>query len=448
MDRLWIWAQAPTPGIDPIKMPLMALRRWCSGLTLSSPELYPSLFGLRAGLIALAILLLVVLAVQGPRRALQQLLDVSGFLDLLRASSGRLRRSPRLIAVLLGAAVLSWTGWQFRSFSNADRIEDLSILLKNRSVNEVAAEQGYLAALTPLRDLAALGDLWPLLVAATIVVFKLSADRWGVVPSDVEVIGEDTPPPWTSSAWGAGFLYAMYRALQDFRAPDGLPLGGCMFLEVLFIPLLMLAVDAMLLGWMMAELARARPDRPDATQGYAVLEGLHLMPLAMLACLVALPARYASTMVWLALPHLSPPFSTDLRELLAGFVRGQGMIVLQAGSLPLLGFVGATAWGRGCLTRFGRMLRQDGGHLLVWLAVLSALIGGMSALATALVLSLPAQAWVLAAADSYAHLVSMPIAALLLAGLIELGGRVEPVKSKPSIDALQEPSAVESSQIV
>ena len=428
LDGLWIWAQvqAPTPGIDPAKMPLLALRRWCSSLTLSSPEVYPSLFGLWAGLTALGVLLILVVLAQGPIGALRQVLDVPGFWSVLRGATGRLKRSPRLVAILLGTAVLSWTGWEFRGFSNADRIEDLAILLKNKGLGEVAFEQAYLAALTPLRDVAALGDLWPLLVAATLVVFKLSADRWGMIPSDAEVLGVDTPPAWTSSAWAAGALYALYRAIQDFRAPDGLPMGGCMFLEAAFIPLLMLTTDGLLLGWVIAEIARARPDQPDSTEGYAVLDGLHRMPLAMIACLIAMPARYAATAVWLALSHLNMLLLPEDLAFVAGFVRGRGLIVLQAASLVILGLVGALAWGRPALRRFGRMLRLEGGHLLAWLVVLCSLVGGISGLATWLVLSLPTQAWVLAAADSYAHLASFPLGLLMLSGLIELAHRVEP----------------------
>ncbi|HEU5117830.1 MAG TPA: hypothetical protein VFT74_14480, partial [Isosphaeraceae bacterium] len=366
LNQLWIWAQASTPGIDPAKMPLLALRRWCSTSTLSSSETFPSLFGLWAALAALTVLLLIIVVVQGPRRTILQVFDVPGHWKLLSLSAGRLRRSPRLMAILLGSAVLSWTGWELRGFSNSDRIEDLAILLKNKSLLEVSVEQAYLAALTPLRDLASLGDLWPLLVISTLVVFKLSADRWGMIPSDAEVLGVKTPPAWTSAAWGAGFLYAMYRAIQDIKAPDGLPLGGCLFLEAVFVPLLMLSADGLLLAWVMAELARARPDQLDSTEGYDVLGGLQLMPRAMLACLIALPARYAAAAIWLALPHLTMALAPTAVSAVAQLVRVRTLIGLQAASIVLLGLVGVLAWGQGSLGRFGRLLRHEGGHLLFW----------------------------------------------------------------------------------
>jgi hypothetical protein len=412
-------------------MPLLALRRWCSSATLCSPEAFPSLFGLWAALWALLALFLIVVVVQGPKRAILQILDVPAHWSLFRAALGRLSRSPRLMAVLLGTAVLAWTGWELRGFSISERIEDLVVLLKNKSLAELGAEHAYLAALTPLRDLASLGDLWPLLVAATLVIFKLSADRWGMVPSDDAVLGVQTPPPWTTAAWGAGFVYAMYRAIQIIKSPDGLPIGGCMFLEALLIPLLMLAADALLLGWVLSEIARARPDQPDSTEGYSVLDGLRLMPLAMLACAVALPVRYLAPALWLALPHLSMIFGPTQVASVAAFLTGNALIAIQAASLPALGLVGATALGPGCWTRFGRMLRTQGGHLLVWSASLSALIGAVSGLATWLVLSLPSQAWVLAAADSYAHLATFPLGLLLLSGLIELAHLADP---KPATD--------------
>ncbi len=63
--------------------------------------------------------------------------------------------------------MLSWTVWQFRSFGSQERLEDLVILLKTKSVGEVAVEQGLLAALTPLRDLCGLGDTLVLVVAVS-----------------------------------------------------------------------------------------------------------------------------------------------------------------------------------------------------------------------------------------------------------------------------------------
>ena len=47
---------------------------------------------------------------------------------------------------------------------------------------------------------------------------------------------------------------------------------------------------------------------------------------------------------------------------------------------------------------------------------------------------MPAQPWVLLAADSYAHYASLPIGLLGLAGLVELGTRVSVRGKRPAFD--------------
>jgi hypothetical protein len=52
--------------------------------------------------------------------------------------------------------------------------------------------------------------------------------------------------------------------------------------------------------------------------------------------------------------------------------------------------------------------------------------GGLAGVAYMLVLSLPVQTWVLAAADAYAHYGTLPVGLMALAGLVELGERSLP----------------------
>ena len=53
------------------------------------------------------------------------------------------------------------------------------MLTRSRSLGELAIEQGILAGLTPLRDVAGLGDNLPLLVCAVIVLFRVSFEPPG-----------------------------------------------------------------------------------------------------------------------------------------------------------------------------------------------------------------------------------------------------------------------------
>jgi hypothetical protein len=447
LDATLLWAQV-VPGTDPRAVQLMALRRWFAGLTLCSPEAYPSRFGLWAWLAGLGALLLLALAVQGPLRAIRQLLDVPGHARVAVAALGRLRRSARAVAVLLGAAVLSWTGWQFRFFASQERLEDLAILLKTRSVGEVAAEQGLLAALTPLRDLCGLGDTLVLLVAASVVVFKLSADRWGsgigakAAADALEMGPAEGPPPWTTFAWGGAWLYALYRLAGHVLQPGGLPPASCLVIESAVVPPLMLLADALVLAWVLLELRQADAEPTDGGLGPDVAAAVALIPGAALACLAALPARYAAVFAWLVPEPLRgvEPLGTALR----GLIPGRGLIVLQAGSLALLGVAGVVALGRGrWVAGVFRLLRAEGGRLVAAVAGASAAAGCLSAAAYAAVLSLPAQPWVLNAADSYAHYATLPLGLLLLATLVELASRALPAPP-PSAEGLPVPEEAEA----
>ncbi len=85
------------------------------------------------------------------------------------------------------------------------------------------------------------------------------------------------------------------------------------------------------------------------------------------------------------------------------------------------------AWGRGRVLRnFFRLLRAEGVRLVLTLAVSGLLAASLSAIAYVAVLSMPAQPWVLDAADSYAHYATLPVGLLLLAALVELAGRTLP----------------------
>jgi len=418
-----LWAQATGPDSDALA--LLALRRWCSGLTLSSPEAAPRPFGLWAWLLGLAALLAIAIVTQGPVRAVGQLFDLPGHARLLAAALVRLRRSGRLVAALLGATVLAWTAGEFSSFAKPERLADLVLLRRSKSLGELAFEQGTLAALTPGRDVFALGDVLVLTMAATVLVFRLSADRWAHAAIPGGASGGRVPPG-TTFWWCAAALYAIYRAVSLMVDGSGLPLGGCLGVEALAVPLLMALTDGLLLAWVLAELRTA--DVPEGGP-MDVAGAVALTPGAVLTCLAALPARYLAAGLWLALPY-SAWLPKAARPLLANFVRGWGLVAVQGAALAVVGLAGAAAWTRGtpgaALRGYGRLLRAEGGRLVALLAGAGLAAGGLAAAAYLLLLSLPAQAWVLAAADSYAHYATLPVGLVTASALVELGRRATP----------------------
>ena len=120
---------------NPAAMASLAFRRWCSGLTLSSPQAVPSLDVLWPFLAGLAVLLVVAVVLQGPLLALKQLIDLPGHIGLVRLASQRVWRAGRLVAAAITVTVLAWTGSQTLGFlaDKADRGKaDLTLLTRSR----------------------------------------------------------------------------------------------------------------------------------------------------------------------------------------------------------------------------------------------------------------------------------------------------------------------------
>lgn len=430
---LSVWAQAQPGTANPSTVALLALRRWCGGLTLSSPRSAPGWHGLGALLAGWGVLLLVILVAQGPPRALRQLLDFPGHLRLLGDGIRRLRRAGGVVAAVIGLTVLSWTGAQSMVFYREGGRAELLSLTRSRATGELAMEQGILAASTPLRDVAGLADNLPLLIVAVIALFRASIE-----PQDSGDLTATTGrgrgrahPGWTTLAWGTGTLYILYRLVARAAGSPDLPYGNCLVIETILIPLAMAVVDGFLLAWLLVALRNAGLDvasegRLDPSQAIA------LMPAAMLACVTALPARYVAAIVVLANDHLPTSVHTTA---LGSYIRWQlgdwGLADIQAAALVVVGLVGIVAWTRGGLGEaiggYGRLLASEGGHLLGALVMAGVATAALSAIAYAVVLLLPAQSWVLNAADSYAHYASLPVGLWTLAALIELGRRSLPI---------------------
>jgi energy-converting hydrogenase Eha subunit A len=432
-----IWAQtqaAPTPApASTNSTALLALRRWFGGLTLSSPQALPDFHPIFALLAALAVLLAIALLFQGPLGVLKQLFDLPGHIRIVQDATRRVWRAGRLIAILIGFTVLGWTGSQALNFMrNDDRRGDLTLLTKSRSLPELAFEQGVLAGLTPLRDVAALGDNLTLVLIMVVVVFRASLDMPGwAIPPDYDRKNVRAVPVsrWSTAIWGAGSLYALYRAVGWGAGNGDLPLGGCLVVEAALVPIMMIICDGFLLAWVLTELRNAGldltgEDRLDIRQAIA------LMPAAALACVLAFPARYAATFVWLSAAYFPTWVSATPLGAYVRWQLGWGLTELQTAGLAMVGFAGVVAWSRGTirgsLVGFRRLLGAHGGHLVVVLAMAGVAAAVLAGSVYAILLLLPSQNWVLAAADSYAHYVTLPVGLWVLAAVITLAERTLP----------------------
>jgi hypothetical protein len=443
-----LWAQiagetgsptgASATGIgNPAALASLAFRRWCSGVTLSSPLVAPSLDGLWAFLAGLAVLLCLALVLQGPLPALKQLVDISGHVALVRRATQRVWRAGRLIAAAITVTVLSWTGSQTLGFvtDKSDKGKaELTLLSRSRTRLELGLEQGILAGLTPLRDVAALGDNLPLLICAVYLVFRASSGTLpppGPVPGRVAAASPlarsrsryQALSGWATLVWGLGATYILYRLVARASGSVDLPLGGCLVAEALVVPLIMVVCDGFLLAWMLTELRRAGfgdlgEDR--SHPGHA----LELMPAAALACALALPARYVGTLVFLALQHLPTSVGSTSVGRYIRWQLGWGLIDLQAVAIVVLGIVGVVAWSRGSLRDavggFKRLLQKQAGHLIAAFAMSGVAACLLAGIVYPIVLLLPPAGWVLPAADSYAHYATLPVGLWTLAALIEL----------------------------
>ena len=442
-----VWAQAQPGAANPNTIALLALRRWCGGLTLSSPRMAPDWHGFWVLMAGLAVLLLFALVAQGPVRAFRQLFDIPGHFRLVRDGVRRMRRAGGVVAALIGFMVVSWTGAQSLVFYRESGRADLQALTRSRGHGELAAEQGILAGLTPLRDVAGLADNLPLLIVAVIVLFRASIEpqRPGEPLVATGPGRGRAHPGWTTMAWGVGSLYILYRIVARAAGSPELPYGNCLVIETLLIPIAMAIVDGLLLAWLLAELRNAGLDA--AGEGRLdPMQAVALMPAALLGCVAALPARYVAAFVVLANDHL--PTSAQSTAL-GGYIRwqlgGWGLADLQAASLVVIGLVGAIAWTRGrigeAIVGYGRLLAAEGGHLIAALAMAGVGTGLLSAVAYLIVLLLPAQSWVLNAADSYAHFATLPASVWTLAALIELGQRSLPTATAARSSVLDQSEA-------
>ena len=425
-----VLAQATGSPPNPNALAPLALRRWCGSLTLSSPQSVPTWYGIWTFVAGLTALLLVSLIVQGPGKLLRQVFDVLGHIRLVRSATRRLRLLTRMLSVIVGFTVLSWTTGQTLTYSDPQGKEDYLLLTRSRSFAEIGIEHGIFAALSPLRDVAGLSSNLPFLIVATVILFRASADLLG---GGFSVPGRPLRPKvsgWATVAWPCMVLMILYRLASIGVGSADLPLGGCLLIEPIVVPALMAISDAVLLAWVLVELRNAGLDDPENDM-FDVQGTAALMPGAILGVVAALPARYLAWTVFLASTSL--PNEVTSSPSLGVWVRwqlGMGLGVVQGISLLAAGIVGAIAWTNGsigeALKGYARLIRAEGGHLAAVFMIAGLAAGAGAGLTYMAVLSLPTATWLLNAADSYAHYVTLPIGLWMLAALIELGERALP----------------------
>lgn len=439
-EAVWpfLWAQSSSPsspspspnaaGADPIAVAVSALRRWCSALTLSSPDPVPRPWAFWAFWTSLALLLAAAVLSQGPSKAIRQLFDFPGHVRLWSASLRRARRAGRFVAVMLTATAAQWTLAQLLSWNDPNRLAEWNLLRKTKTLAELAVEQGWLAALVPFRDVVGLSANLFLTIGFGVLVFRYSAERWPRAA--------DGPSSRKATLfWGAAWLTTFYRLVGEFTDPGGLPPGGCAVFEGAIVPVLLLATDGLLLAWALSELRGPVDLDRDSID---LADAIERAPAAFWACLLALPALYAADAGWLVSPYVKslPAFlGRTLRPVLSFLLHGWGLAALQTVAPLFLPVFSSIAWSGGrifpALAGGFRVFRAQGARLVVAFALSASLAGLLSALSYFAVLSLPTQPWILAAADAYAHFATLPIGCFLLSLLVELGAQTFDPAHKP-----------------
>jgi len=417
----------------------LALRRWSGGLTLAPSGPAPDWGVVSVLLVALTATAILAIVFQGPSTFARQCFDLRETARLVREATGRVWMARRLVVVLLISSVVSWTGALALGFFSGDAERgrsDLLSLKRSRGPSELVLEHAALAATTPLRDLAGLGDNLPLLATALVVLLWAMRAN-GDLSDRRDAIAPAAPPPvedWTAIPalipTTCVVLYLLYRMFTKVAGAGDLPVGNCLILEVLLIPGLMLACDGLLLAWVLTEI-RGAGGQQDTDAILDVRPAIQLMPAACLACFAALPARYLATVLLLASQHVPSSWLATRSGDLLRWGLGPGLYIVQGASLAALGLVGAVAWSRGDLRGAGRgfqrTVSRQGGRLFLVAAFAAVASAGASGAAYILILLIPAAGWVLPTADAYSHYATIPVGLWTLAAVVLLAEKSLPV---------------------
>lgn len=426
---MWQMILAQTGNYSSTDSTLLTVKRWIGQSTLSHPSpVSSSDFQASYWLVAMGLLLLTGLVFQGPGRFASGLLKWSVARETIKSGLNRLKQRIVLPLALTGLLLASWTTTQFLNYSDASGLNDLQLSLRTKTIPVFSLELGFLAALVPLRDLTSLADAWPFILAVSVASFHFS-NKMQFVPRSVASGKENRARSFSQAVWALSAIWLLYRVVVGASAEGGLPLVSGVFVESILEPALMLFLDSLFLAWAITEIRDSfQMEQTDIAP--RLPEVFALVPAVVVVNFILMPGRYLAHFIWIfwnsvAVSGFAGSSQTYYAEITRFFfwALSDGLIYIQVMVFPMLVLAGSCLNGRirDTFKIAVLMLRNQASTIFLILAFVSlADIAGV-AMINSLVLSHPAESWVLLAADSYSHYFTLFSGLLLLAAFIELG---------------------------
>jgi hypothetical protein len=422
---------AQSVNTDSADAMLLALKRWVGQGTLTSPDTASAFDSLvRYWLFALCAIALAGIVAQGPKRFFLGLTRWSDFKALLGMGLVRLRSRLVVPMALAGFVLCSWTTSQLLQYDSVANLDALQLSLRGKTIAMFGLEQGVLTALTPLRDLLALADVWPLAAAGLFFGFRYTSQaQW--VPRSVKTSEQIRAQTLAQIFWVVVAVWLVYRIVVGVSGEGGLPLHSGAWFEVALEPATMLLIDSVLAAWVVVELRDSLMSDSDSL-GPDPVKIFSLFPAMIFVCFLLAPGRYFAHVVWLAWNSFVDQAAQSgavAPDILSGVIwaLSWGIVDIQVIAMPFALLAGAAAFGGGSIGRVLRIAwRTLRGDASLYFATTIAMgtFGLMStSLLTSLMLSHPSEPWVLMAADFYCHLASLAIGLWYLCCLIELCSR-------------------------
>ncbi|MDX2038891.1 MAG: hypothetical protein SFX72_19755 [Isosphaeraceae bacterium] len=393
-------------------------------------------------LVALGILFLVVLGLQGPRKLFSQLIDFGGHRAAFRRGMAIWRRSGWVLGVSLASTVVAWSTNQALLFMRPEGREDLAVLLKGSTLSQAALENGILAGVVPLRDVVQLGSIIPLLFLGAFIVFQHGSNNNSRID---QFRGRAHPSSgaWMTAAWLILALHGIYRCVCLIYLAGELPLGFGVVFEILLVPAVMLLSDALVLGWVLIGFRNATLAETDEVR-FDFEEWLRILPAVATTCFFLLPSRYLSAFVTLSFSYVIAAWGTTTATpatvlTALRWALGPGIVAIQVLTLPALAAIGSSVWSKGSIRDMVRgstsVLRGQGGRIVVAVALIGGLSAAGSSLTYFLLFAMPPQTWLLNAADSYSHLLTLPLGLMLTSLLVDFARLELPLSSGAPLSA-------------
>ena len=277
------------------------------------------------------------------------------------------------------------------------------------------------AAVVPLRDWVGLGDLLPLVLGASILLFARTAEVAQHLRVTTRTIEQVRFKRRMGTIWVGLILLVAYRVIVFIVDPAAAPMADCMFVNAIAMPTLMLVADGILLSWVLTEFGRALlvhlDWEPDDTVAFN--RGI---PSSILCCALMNPGRYVlmGCAIWEA-QFTTPatwPASRWVPILWA-------CTISQVLGLAWFGFPGVVAvmrrgsW-RERLRAYATLIRRVGGQVL-GLAILAIVLNVLALLPFYWIFgAMQRETWSLLGAASYGHYATLLLGIVFLAGVTQL----------------------------